>query len=170
MFKGYSLKGVSINGGGGFVNNSLRDFFFFKIFQISNFENFQEEIFNCTVLCNRFVDLWPHLFCNKNLYFVKHAITIQIQTASSLNIVTNFNLPQLFRVQPLRLYKAAPCGAPDFHILSIDDSLLKSLLYETELWTYLYFKKSSSLKLLIGMQPIIGAITHWVSRLESCVY
>ena len=32
VFKGYSLKGVSINGGGEFVNNFLRDFFFFSKF------------------------------------------------------------------------------------------------------------------------------------------
>ena len=38
-----------------FVYHFLKGFLFFKIFQISNFEKFQEEIFNCTVLCNRFV-------------------------------------------------------------------------------------------------------------------
>ena len=44
------------------------------------------------------LDLWPHLFCDKNLNYVKNLISIQIQTVSSLNIAPT--------VGPLQSYKA----------------------------------------------------------------
>ena len=51
--------------------------FFFKISLIAQ------------LLRIKFVRSW-HLFCVKNLYYVKNLITIQIQTVSSLNIVSKF--------------------------------------------------------------------------------
>ena len=62
----------------------------FYFFYFSNCKFFQIfKIFICTELCTRFVRSW-YLFCVRNLYYVKNLITIQIQTESSLNIVSKF--------------------------------------------------------------------------------
>ena len=53
------------------------NYFFFKIF-----EKFEKEIFNCTILRNRFVR-FLHLFCVRNPY-VKNLMTIQIQSCIKL--------------------------------------------------------------------------------------
>ena len=55
----------------------------FNFLKFLNFEKLKEEIFNCTILRNRFVRSW-RLFCVRNSYYVKNLIAIQIQSCIKL--------------------------------------------------------------------------------------
>ena len=65
--------------------------FFLLIFQISKV--LRKKSLIVKVLLSRFVRSW-HLFCVRNLNYVKNLITIQIQTVSSLNSMSKVNPTQ----------------------------------------------------------------------------
>ena len=79
-----------LGGGGISVYHFFKGFFFSTFFKFQILKSFNKK-YSIAQYCAIYVlDLEPHLFCGKNLYYVKNLITIKIQTVSSLNIVTKF--------------------------------------------------------------------------------